>query len=96
MRKFIPIGEAAKILGLHPQTLRFYEKEGLIKPLKRRGRRYFSAWELEWVRCLREMMKQERLSMKSMKKMLQFVPCWKIKGCGKRNCHMWGKRWRLP
>jgi MerR family transcriptional regulator/heat shock protein HspR len=36
------IGSAANVSGFHPQTLRWYEKQGLIKPLRTRGnaRRY--------------------------------------------------------
>ncbi len=96
MKRFMTIGEAARLLNLHPQTLRFYEREGLVKPMKRRGRRYFSPWELEWIRCMREIMKRERLSTSAMRRLLKLQPCWKITGCRRRNCHMWGKKWRSP
>ena len=32
MRKLIPISEAAKLLGVHADTLRRWEREGKIKP----------------------------------------------------------------
>ena len=32
MNKIIPIGQAAKILGVHVQTLRNWEKSGKLKP----------------------------------------------------------------
>ena len=33
--RFVKIGEAAKILGVNPQTLRRWEDDGVIKPFKR-------------------------------------------------------------
>ncbi|MEM5831456.1 MAG: MerR family DNA-binding transcriptional regulator [candidate division WOR-3 bacterium] len=42
-KKFIRIKEASLILGVHPQTLRRWEKKGLIKPVRiglKRERRY--------------------------------------------------------
>jgi predicted site-specific integrase-resolvase len=32
--RLVKIGEAAKILGVNPQTLRRWEESGAIKPLK--------------------------------------------------------------
>jgi DNA-binding transcriptional MerR regulator len=53
------IGEVAKKLRLTNDTLRYYEKEGLLPPIKRdlSGKRCFSDSDLEWVfliRCLRD------------------------------------------
>ena len=46
--RFIKIGEAAKILGVNPQTLRRWEKEGVMTPAKRtpKGTRLYSLQEL--------------------------------------------------
>ncbi len=40
--KLYSIGAAARFAGFHPQTLRWYEKKGLIKPMRTAGnvRRY--------------------------------------------------------
>ncbi len=92
--KYIPIGEAAKLLNVHPQTLRFYEAENLVKPVKRRGRRYFTPWDLEWIRCMREILRREKLTIRAMKKLLRFQPCWVIMRCRNRNCYRWGRGWR--
>jgi putative resolvase len=37
MRKLIPISEAAKLLGVHADTLRRWEREGKIKPRRTSG-----------------------------------------------------------
>ena len=92
--KYIPIGEAARFLNVHPQTLRLYEANKLVRPVKRNGRRYFTPYELEWIRCLREILRRERLSLRAVRKLLKYQPCWRLKGCKNRNCHRWGKGWR--
>ena len=42
--RLVKIGEAAKILGVHPQTLRRWEEGGMIQPAKRtpKGTRLYS------------------------------------------------------
>jgi predicted site-specific integrase-resolvase len=46
--RFVKIGEAAKILGVNPQTLRRWEDDGVIKPFKRtpKSTRLYSLQEL--------------------------------------------------
>ena len=42
------IGVVAEMLGVHPQTLRFYEKKGLLRPSRTEGRtRMYSADDVE-------------------------------------------------
>jgi len=42
------IGVVAEMLGVHPQTLRFYEKKGLLRPSRTEGRtRMYSAEDVE-------------------------------------------------
>ena len=49
------IGVVAEMLGVHPQTLRFYEKKGLVRPSRTVGRtRMYSAEDIdELARLLR-------------------------------------------
>ena len=44
------ISVAAKLVDLHPQTLRRYEKIGLVKPVRTSGRRLYSLRDIERVR----------------------------------------------
>ena len=44
------ISVAAKLVDLHPQTLRRYEEIGLIKPARASGRRLYSPRDLERLR----------------------------------------------
>ncbi|RMH80488.1 MAG: MerR family transcriptional regulator [Acidobacteria bacterium] len=46
--KFYTIGVVATMYDIHPQTLRLYEKEGLLKPTRSKGRtRYYTDKDLE-------------------------------------------------
>jgi MerR family transcriptional regulator, heat shock protein HspR len=49
------IGVVAEMLGVHPQTLRFYEKKGLLRPSRTEGRtRMYSPGDVdELARLLR-------------------------------------------
>jgi|UniRef100_A0A7C2YVS2 MerR family transcriptional regulator/heat shock protein HspR len=46
--KLYTIGVVASMFNIHPQTLRLYEKEGLIKPTRSKGRtRYYTEEDLQ-------------------------------------------------
>ncbi|OCC16563.1 HspR, transcriptional repressor of DnaK operon [Dissulfuribacter thermophilus] len=76
-----PISVAAKLLGVHPRTLRIYEEEGLIKPARQGNKRYFSEDDIEWIKCLRQLIHDEGISIPGIKKLLELSPCWEIKNC---------------
>lgn len=44
------ISVAARMVGVHPQTLRRYEELGLIKPARLSGRRMYSLKDIERLR----------------------------------------------
>ncbi len=75
------IGVAAQMLEVHPRTLRIYEQEGLIKPMRKGKWRYFTFNDIKWVECLREMIHEHGISIAAIKKLLQFTPCWNISEC---------------
>ncbi len=75
------IGVAAAMLEVHPRTLRIYEQEGLIKPVRKGKWRYYSVGDIEWVQCMRKMIHEYSISIAAIKKLLQFTPCWKIINC---------------
>ncbi|MDA8162774.1 MAG: MerR family transcriptional regulator [Desulfobacteraceae bacterium] len=76
-----PISVAAKLLGLHPRTLRVYEEEGLINPARQGNKRYYSQDDVEWISCLRHLIHEEGISIPGIKKLLELTPCWEIKKC---------------
>ena len=47
------ISIAAQMLGVHPQTLRLYEREGLVEPQRSGGKiRLYSERDIDRVRCI--------------------------------------------
>jgi MerR family transcriptional regulator/heat shock protein HspR len=52
-RPLYRISTVAEMLDLHPQTLRLYEKKGLIRPSRTRGRtRVYSPEDVEEIRLI--------------------------------------------
>jgi len=75
------IGVASKMLKVHPRTLRIYESEGLIKPIRQGKWRYFTMDDIKWIECLRGMIHESGISIAAIKKLLQYTPCWNIADC---------------
>lgn len=78
-----PIGVAARLLDVHPRTLRIYEEEGLIKPTRIGNRRLYSANDLTWIGCLRRLIHDEGISIPGIKKLLRYATCHEIADCPK-------------
>ena len=78
-----PIGVAAKLLDVHPRTLRIYEEEGFINPHHKGSRRFFSLNDVKWISCLRSMIHDQGISIPGLKRLLVFAPCWEIADCPK-------------
>jgi MerR family transcriptional regulator/heat shock protein HspR len=78
-----PISVAAKLLDVHPRTLRIYEDEGLIKPERKGERRLYSQNDITWVGCLRSLIHDEGISIPGIKKLLQYASCYEISNCPK-------------
>ncbi len=53
------ISVAARMLGVHAQTLRYYERLGLIEPSRSQGRvRLFSRWDIDRLRQVKTLMNE--------------------------------------
>lgn len=78
-----PIGVAAKLLEVHPRTLRIYEEEGLIKPERVGNRRLYSTNDITWVGCLRKMIHDDGISIPGIRKLLRYATCYEITDCPK-------------
>ncbi len=76
-----PIGIVAELIGIHPRTLRVYEQEGLIRPARRGGKRFYSNNDLTWLKCLRKLLVEDGLNLAGVKKLLAIAPCWSLRGC---------------
>jgi len=76
-----PIGIVAELIGTTDQTLRLYEKQGLIKPARRNKNRFYSENNIKWLRCLRDLIHNQKISIEGIKKLLDYAPCWEITSC---------------
>lgn len=75
------IGVAADLIGTTNQTLRLYEKHGLIKPFRKNKNRFYSENDIRWLLCLRELIHGKKISIEGIKKLLDYAPCWEITTC---------------
>lgn len=80
-RLLYPIGVVSELLGVTTQTLRLYEEQGLLKT-KRRGRnRYYSEDDLTWLKCVRRLIHEKKVSIEGVKLVIKYAPCWEITDC---------------
>lgn len=81
-----PISIAAQLLNISIPTLRLYEKEGLIIPYKKSSnQRLYSQNDIKRLSCIRMAINEKKISIAGIKMMFSMIPCWKIKGCSKRD-----------
>lgn len=67
------IGEVAKMTGLSPSTLRFYDKEGLFPSLKRQsGNRIFDDGHIESLRII-ECLKRSGLEIRDIRRFMELT-----------------------
>ncbi len=53
-KKFYKISEVSKILGVHQQTLRNWERNKLIKPLRAGNLRIYTDQHIEICKCIKD------------------------------------------
>ena len=65
---------AAEMLGMHPQTLRKYERLGLIQPSRTIGSmRLYSRGELERLRLIKHLVDEARINLAGVQRLLSIV-----------------------
>ncbi len=68
------ISVAARMLGLRTQTLRYYERLGLIEPSRTRGnQRVFSRRDIEKVQRIRDLMEDLGVNLAGVEVMLKLL-----------------------
>lgn len=74
---------AAQLVGLSPRTLRGYEEAGLVEPARTGGnqQRLYSEQDIQWFRCVRDMIHDEGLTVTAIRRLLDLIPCWQIRHC---------------
>jgi MerR family transcriptional regulator/heat shock protein HspR len=65
------ISMAAELLGMHPQTLRKYERLGLIQPARTKGSmRLYAREELERVRLIKRLVDEQGVNLAGVQRLL--------------------------
>lgn len=80
-RPVYTIGVAAELLGVHPRTLRIYEKKNLLLPARRANWRFFSERDLVWARGIRYLLHNVGMSVAGLQRVLALIPCWELLPC---------------
>ena len=74
------IGIVSELLKVHPETIRVWERSGLIKPKRRSTKRFFSDDDLKRMRFIQRLMK-DGLNLPGISFFLRLYPCWEQGGC---------------
>jgi len=70
-QRLYPIGAAAALAGMHPQTLRQYDRLGLVRPSRTAGRgRRYSAADLETLREVQRLSADEGINLAGIRRIL--------------------------
>ncbi len=81
-QKWFKIGEVARFVDVSVETIRMYEREGLLIPERKdTGQRLFNQADIHWVGCIRHLIKEEGLNIEGIRRLLSLIPCWNIKPC---------------
>ena len=66
------ISVAAELAGVHPQTLRIYERKGLLRPMRTSGNtRRYSERDIERLRTIQELTQTEGVNLAGVKRIMQ-------------------------
>jgi MerR family transcriptional regulator, heat shock protein HspR len=87
-RKNMPlytIGVVADLMGTTEQTVRLYEKRGLIRPARKNKNRFYSENDIKWLQCLRDLIHIKKINIEGIIKLLDYAPCWEITACSREN-----------
>ena len=79
-RPLYPIGIVSELLEVHPETIRVWERNELVQPSRRSGKRFYSENDLKRLRFIQKLI-AEGLNVPAIHHYLQFYPCWQLDGC---------------
>jgi MerR family transcriptional regulator, heat shock protein HspR len=73
-REFYFISSAARLLGMHPQTLRKYERLGLVQPTRTVGSmRVYTGEELERLRLIKHLVDELGINLAGVQRLLSIA-----------------------
>lgn len=75
------IGFASKFVKVCADTLRIWEKKGLIKPKRIGKNRYYSQCDIERLEYIKELTQKKKINIQGVKNILNISRCWELKKC---------------
>jgi MerR family transcriptional regulator, heat shock protein HspR len=90
------VSVAAQQVGLSIRTLRVYEQEGLVRPLRRGMQRLYSDQDLIWIQCISELIHGHGLTTTGIRRLLELIPCWEVKHCPAETAAICSQYLRIP
>lgn len=75
------IGTVAETIGEHPETLRVWERHGIIRPDRSQYRRRYSNTDVKRLQFIKRMLDEEGLNLAGVRHLTQMYPCWYIRSC---------------
>lgn len=79
-RPVYPIGIVSELLNVHPETIRVWEKYGVVHPPRRNGKRFYSDNDLKRLQFIQKLI-GEGLNLPAISYFLHLYPCWYQKEC---------------
>jgi len=76
------IGSTAKRVGVCADTLRIWERKGLIHPSRPDKDRMYSLCDIERLNRIKYLIRKKGMNISSVKEMIDMRKCWIIKNCG--------------
>jgi MerR family transcriptional regulator/heat shock protein HspR len=73
-RAVFVISVAAELAGVHPQTLRIYERKGLVRPKRTTSNsRRYSARDIERLREIQELIREEGVNLAGVRRVMELA-----------------------
>lgn len=75
------IGTVSEIIGEHPETLRVWERNGLIAPNREGYQRKYTNNDIKRLKFIKHMISEKGLNIAGMKQITSMYSCWFKKNC---------------
>ena len=75
-----PIGVVSELLNVHPETIRVWERNGIVQPARRSGKRFYSEIDLKRLKFIQRLITED-LNLPAIRYYLRHYPCWQLDGC---------------
>lgn len=80
-KPMLNIGVVAQFLEVHPETLRIWEKNNLINPVRRNRQRLYSSNDLKRLKFIHNLINVKGLNIAGVQQVIAMYPCWKTISC---------------